>query len=100
MHEIVRDMFQQKLQREAPMDMFWLAARLKRSGIIGDWGSTDGALFRSSLIKLYLERVERLDVERAKQDMMPFVSQRYKEDVLPLWSKELFSSLAERIKFE
>jgi hypothetical protein len=45
---------------------------------------------------LYLDRVERLDIDSAKADILPFIRN---PDVLDIWSKPYFVELLGKIAY-
>jgi hypothetical protein len=70
-----------------------LVARLVQTGEVSDSSGTDENMIR----KLLLERIKTLDINQAKADIQPFISDQSKIEV---WSKEFFISLLNRIDFQ
>ena len=54
-----------------------------------------GSLNKESIKELLLQRIETLDVEKAKNDVQPFI-----KDIreIELWSKEFFIAVIENMK--
>jgi len=65
-------------------------------GCIKKHVSPGGSTFSKQTIKdLLLQRIESLDVEKAKNDVQPFIKDMRE---IELWSKEFFVSVIENIK--
>ncbi|MDP2790421.1 MAG: nucleotidyl transferase AbiEii/AbiGii toxin family protein [Rectinemataceae bacterium] len=75
--------------RGIPLDLPYLQARLKASGVNGS-----GLVDVMDAAALLHEKIESLDIESAKRDVLPFVADRAS---IELWSKEFFHGLADRI---
>jgi len=78
--------------RKTPLHLSHLEQRLKQSEFI----QQDVLLTQDVFSKLYLARVEALDVESAKADVISFIRN---PEVLEVWSKGYFSSLLGKIVF-
>ena len=74
------------LARGAKVNILHLQKRLEQSG---EWTS-DQTLTLQKLIELLLSRFAAVDFERAKQDVLPFISDSRKLD---LWNKDLFCAV-------
>jgi hypothetical protein len=75
-----------------------LSARLKQNC---DWQSKKGAGIEEEITDAYIlellkKRIESLDVENAKRDIEPFISDRYSLDI---WSKEFFLGVVDGLEF-
>ena len=68
-----------------------LKAKLVQSNYIGE----DYDLTIDNLKSLLNERFENLDIEQAKQDVLPFVRDKSKLD---LWSEEFFKAITQNLK--
>jgi len=81
------------LKKNATLDLGYLEDKLRGSG---NFESSD-PLSLAEVKKMYLARVESLDVEGAIRDVSPFL-----RDVASIhaWSREFFMSLADRIEGE
>lgn len=77
------------LQRETPLHLGHLEARMRQSGHWAEQDSLDLAAFR----RLYEHAVERTDFSRAAQDVLPFIADPREIDA---WGRDLFHSLSER----
>jgi len=80
------------------VDLTHLSARLKQSC---DWQSKKGVRIEEEITEAYIlellkNRIEELDVENAKRDIEPFISDRYSLDI---WSKEFFLGVVEGLEF-
>lgn len=80
------------LAKKTPLHLSHLELRLKQTSFIEKNASLSPELFS----KLYLERVENLDIHSAKNDVMHFIRD---PQVLEVWSKEYFVSLLSKIAF-
>jgi len=81
------------------VDVTHLATRLKQSC---DWQSKEGIRIGEEITEAYIlellkKRIEGLDVENAKRDIEPFISDR---QALDIWSKEFFLGVIEGLEFE
>jgi len=81
------------------VDLTHLSARLKQSC---DWQSKKGIRIEEEITEAYIlellkNRIEELDVENAKRDIEPFISDR---QVLDIWSKEFFLGVVEGLGFD
>jgi len=81
------------------VDLTHLSARLKQSC---DWQSKKGVRIEEEITEAYIlellkNRIEELDVENAKRDIEPFISDRYSLDI---WSKEFFLGVVEGLEFD
>ena len=80
------------------VDLTHLSARLKQSC---DWQEKEGISFKEEItqdlvLELLKKRIASLDVQSAKRDVEPFVSDR---QVLDIWSREFFLSITEELRF-
>jgi predicted nucleotidyltransferase component of viral defense system len=80
------------------LDLRHLSARLKQSC---DWQEKEGVSFDTEItealvLELLKKRIASLDVQSAKRDVEPFVSDR---QVLDIWSREFFLTVIEGLKF-
>jgi predicted nucleotidyltransferase component of viral defense system len=80
------------------LDLRHLSARLKQSC---DWQEKEGVSFDTEInevlvLELLKKRIASLDVQSAKRDVEPFVSDG---QVLDIWSREFFLLLIERLAF-
>ncbi len=76
--------------KKIPLHLSHLESRLKQIGFI------DGQLSEDVFSKLYLERVEKLDISQAKADAEHFLPN---PEVLEIWSKAYFANLLSKISF-
>ena len=79
------------LQKRVSLNLGYLEDKLRGSG---NFESND-PLSLADVKKMYLARVETLDVEGAKRDVGPFLRDAVS---ISAWSRELFVSLADRIE--
>ncbi len=82
------------LGRNTKLGLHHLEARLIQSG---HWKQGEG-LTDSKCKKLLLEKFKRLNVEKAKLDVFPYLKEREKAS-LDLWSNDFFIGTIERIIF-
>ncbi|HHS92658.1 MAG TPA: nucleotidyl transferase AbiEii/AbiGii toxin family protein, partial [Campylobacterales bacterium] len=80
------------------VDLVHLSARLKQSC---DWQEKEGVKIEEEItedlvLELLKNRIELLDVNAAKRDIEPFISDR---QVLDIWSKEFFLGVVEGLEF-
>ena len=80
------------LRKGVPLHLPFLEEKLRESG---HWAEAH-PLQAEDVRRLYRERVERLDVKQARNDLLPFVRD---PRALDAWSPSLFSSLEERLLF-
>ncbi len=78
--------------RKTPLHLLHLEARLKQIKFIDIQDTLTPELFR----KLFMERVERLDVESAKSDVIHFIR---RPEILTIWSKSYFIDLFSKITY-
>lgn len=83
--------FEWYVRRGAELNLSHLAVRARQSGDLGDEPLTP-ALFRDWLT----QRIERLDIESAKNDVRRFITDAR---VLDIWSRDYFIQLANRVRF-
>ena len=76
--------------KKIPLHLSHLESRLKQIGFI------DGSLTQEVFSKLYMERLEKLDIGQAKADAVSFL--RHPE-VLDIWSKAYFTDLLPKIVY-
>jgi hypothetical protein len=81
------------LRKKIAVNLSYLEAKLRQSG---HWTSSH-ALQEDDVLRLYRERVSRLDVESAKKDLYPFLLD---SSDLDHWDRALFESLEKRFLFE
>lgn len=74
--------------KKIPLHLSHLESRLKQIGFIDD------SLTQEVFSKLYMERLEKLDIDQAKADAVSFL--RHPE-VLDIWSKAYFTDLLPKI---
>jgi len=80
------------------VDLTHLSARLKQSC---NWQGKKGIRIEDEITEAYIlellkNRIEGLDVENAKRDIEPFISDR---NSLDIWSKEFFLGIVEGLEF-
>lgn len=78
--------------KKTPLHLSHLEKRLKQTSFIEETVSLTPEIFT----KLYLERVEKLDVPSAKSDMLAFIKN---PEILDFWSKPYFVELLSKITF-
>lgn len=78
------------LSQNAAVNLPHLKARLVNSGFIKE----DFDLNRDSLIALLNDRFSSIDYEQAKQDVLPFIKDKYKIDI---WSTEFFQDITKNL---
>lgn len=78
-------------KQEIPLNLDHLTARMRQTE---DWGS-ERPLSRKDWEQLLKKAITDLDIEAAKQDVLPFVRDT---DQLELWSVEFFHALAQMIR--
>lgn len=76
--------------KKVPLHLDHLEQRLRQIGLV------DQKLSLQLFSKLYQERVENLDVEAAKKDVIPFIPHA---EVLDVWSQSYFLGLLPKIHF-
>ena len=79
------------LAKGAAVNLKHLKARLVDSGFIGE----DFQLDQGSLIGLLNERFASIDYEQAKQDVLPFIKDKFK---LNLWSAAFFTDISKGLR--
>ena len=77
------------MQHGTALHLGHLAERARQSG---DWQQPD--LSRDDVMALLRARIASLDVQAAKQDVLPFVRT---PEALAIWSKDYFLALAEKV---
>jgi predicted nucleotidyltransferase component of viral defense system len=78
--------------KKIPLHLSHLEERLKQTSFI----ESTASLTPETFAKLYLERVEKLDISSAKSDMLPFIRD---PEVLEFWSKPYFIELLSKITY-
>lgn len=78
-------------QKNTPVNYPFFEAKMRQSGHYNDQKPLDATI----LYRLLVERIETLDVASAKQDVARFIADR---KWIEAWSKELFLSIAGRIR--
>jgi hypothetical protein len=73
-----------------PLDLGYLAARMRQSGHLSAGSVLTEGLFRERLV----QKTHDLDVTSARQDVAPFVKDA---DVMAVWSREFFHEVGSRI---
>ena len=81
--------------KKIPVNLKYLEAKLKDSGHI----ASDTMLKRDHLIELLIEKFARVDFEKAKEDVLPFLSASSYEGVKG-WTRELFVEIVKEIVVE
>lgn len=79
------------IQRDTPVHLGHLEARMRQSGHWKD----EGPLDREALKKTYAERVRSVDFRQAASDVLPFIPD---SRAVEAWDKGLFLQLFERIR--
>lgn len=77
------------VRRGIPLDLPYLRTRLAASG-----RSVGVPLELENAVRLLHEKIASLDIEVAKRDVLPFVTDRA---AIELWSKEFFHGLADKL---
>ena len=80
------------------VDLTHLSARLKQSC---DWQEKEGIKIEEEITEAYIlellkKRIDSLDIQSAKRDIDPFISD---VQVLDIWSKEFFLGVIEELEF-
>jgi len=80
------------------VDLTHLAARLRQSC---DWQEKEGIKIKEDVteafvLELLKTRIASLDIQNAKRDIEPFISDA---QVLDIWSREFFLSIVEELRF-
>ncbi len=78
--------------KKTPLHLSHLEQRLKQTSFIEKSVSLTPEIFT----KLYLERVEKLDIPSAKSEVLPFIKN---PEILDFWSKPYFVELLSKITF-
>ena len=78
--------------KKIPLHLSHLELRLKQTSFIEE----SLTLTPETFAKIYLERIEKLDVVSAKSDILPFIRN---PEVLEMWSKPYFTNLLAKIIF-
>jgi predicted nucleotidyltransferase component of viral defense system len=81
------------------VDLTHLSARLEQSC---DWQTKEGIRIKEEITQSYIlellkKRIEGLDINSAKRDIEPFISD---SRVLDIWSREFFLGIVEGLRFE
>jgi len=81
------------------LDFTHLSARLKQSC---DWQTKEGVIFdkkitKEFVVELLKNRIDALDIQSAKRDIEPFISDSL---VLDIWSREFFLEVIKKLRFE
>ncbi len=79
------------ISQQIELDLCHLQHRLLQSGHLVSDSHFAGEVF----MKMLISRIDSVDFNQAKEDVMPFVQDTRKLD---LWSKEFFTHLVDRIK--
>jgi len=84
--------FEWYLKRGVKVNLEHLQERMQESG---DWDSKD-TLTEEKLKTLLKERIDTLNIEKAKEDVQVFIKDR---SVLDFWSRDYFKLLTDRMTF-
>ena len=84
--------FEWYVKRAVTVNLEHLQERMQESG---DWDSKD-TLTEEKLRGLLKERIDTLDIEKAKEDVQVFIKDR---SVLDFWSRDYFKLLTDRMTF-
>lgn len=79
--------------RNTPLHLFHLEARMRQSGHYESKNTLTQQAFQEQL----LSKIEALDIERAKEDVRPFLKDKRELD---LWSTDFFRHIASKIEFQ
>lgn len=83
--------FEWYVRQAAPLNLHHFAERARQSG---HWQGT--VLSSAEFLLMLTARIETLDIESARRDVLPFVRDA---GGLSIWSKDYFLQLAQRIQF-
>lgn len=67
-----------------------LEERMKQTGDLAQ----DEHLDKTKITRLFIEKVEALDIDRARQDVLPFIKDPF---VVKVWSKDFLKSLVKKL---
>ena len=81
------------VSRQVPLDLRHLEARMRQTG---NWQGSD-LLTPEVVREKYIERLDRLDIDQAREDCIRFVE---RPDSLDGWTRDLFITLAGLILFQ
>lgn len=76
-----------------PLNLKHLETRMKQSGHF----PLKNKLTNEKFFEIFNERIHTLDIKKAKEDIIAFIKN---PSLLNIWSKEFFSSLTKKIKFQ
>ncbi|MBS0656496.1 MAG: nucleotidyl transferase AbiEii/AbiGii toxin family protein [Verrucomicrobia bacterium] len=79
------------VSRGIPVHQKHLEARMHQTGHLSESTTLDIALFQ----KILRDKIENLNVELAKQDIVPFLRDPQK---ITIWSKQFFHAVSEKVK--
>jgi hypothetical protein len=74
-----------------PLHLAHLEQRMRQTG---DWTGGD-PLSPATLRDLLTQSIDRLDIDRARKEVLPFLKQ---PESVAVWSREFFKDVAERIQ--
>ncbi|MFY0666352.1 MAG: nucleotidyl transferase AbiEii/AbiGii toxin family protein [Natronospirillum sp.] len=83
--------FEWYIRQGIPLNLTHLSERAKQSG---DWLGT--SLTASTCKEWLYHRIDTLDVQSAKHDVVPFINDAQQLDI---WSKDYFRALADKVTF-
>ncbi len=78
------------IKKEIPLNLEHLHKRINQSE-----SNTKEKFTKEKLKKIYFDSVDKLDIQKAKRDVIPFIKNNLELDI---WSKEFFCYLFEKIK--
>jgi len=78
--------------KNTPLNLRYLESRLRQSGGL----TNENLLTPNSTVEMLANKIEQIDIEKAKQDVLPFIQDK---ESVAVWSKEFFLSTIERIQF-
>ena len=81
------------VREEIPLNLNHLKTRMIHSG---HW-KAEQELNKQDLLLLLQDKIDRLDIEQAKEDVIPFIYRD--QDQLDAWSQEFFKKIAQLILF-
>jgi predicted nucleotidyltransferase component of viral defense system len=79
------------VSRDIPVNLYYVEQRMRQSGYWNDARK----MTREDLMNLFEAKIDRLDIESAKEDMINFIKDPMQ---ISLWSKDFFHQVARRIK--
>lgn len=79
------------ISRKTPLNLHYLEQRLRQSG---NWTSKK-KLTHGNMLELFQQRIDSLDVDSAKEDVVNFIKDTSRMDV---WSKDFFHQIIKEIR--